>query len=73
MLIKVKFIKNEKPLGREYTYRSQIPLNVGDTVELPSGGIGTVTEIDVPKESVKAYAEKIKEIVGKKEEEKAET
>lgn len=69
MLIKVKFIKNEKPSGREYTYRSPIPLNVGDMVELPSGRIGTVTETNVPEESVKAYAEKIKEIVGLKESE----
>lgn len=67
MFIKIKFIKNEKPSGREYTYRSQIPIEVGDLVELPSGGIGVVTEVNVPEEEVEPYKDKIKEISGRKE------
>lgn len=67
MFIKIKFIKNEKLSEREYTYLSQIPVEVGDLVELPSGGIGVVTEVNVPEEEVESYKDKIKEISGKKE------
>lgn len=67
MLIKIKFIKNEKPSGREYTYRSQIPVEVGDLAELSSGGIGVVTEVNVPEQEVESYKDKIKEISGRKE------
>lgn len=67
MLIKIKFIKNEKPSEREYTYLSQIPIEIGDLVELPSGGIGVVTEVNVPEEEVESYKDKIKEISGRKE------
>lgn len=67
MFIKIKFIKNEKPSEREYTYLSQIPIEVGDLVELPSGGIGVVTEVNVPEEEVDPYKDKIKEISGRKE------
>lgn len=64
LLVKVRFIKYGIPSGREYTYRSQIPLVVGDTVELPNNGTGIVTEIDVPESKVESYAEKIKDIIG---------
>lgn len=67
MFIKIKFIKNEKPSGREYAYRSQIPVEVGDLVELPSGGIGVVIDVNVPEEEVESYKDKIKEISGRKE------
>lgn len=67
MLIKVRFIKNGSPSGREYTYRSSIPLLVGDTVELPNNGTGIVTEVDVPESEVETYADKINGIIGLKE------
>lgn len=66
MLIKVRFIKEDKPYGREYTYSSKIPVKIGDMVELPGGGIGIVTSVNVPKKEVEAYLDKIKKIVGKK-------
>lgn len=67
MFIKVKFIKNGSPYGKDYTYRSTVPVSAGDVVELPGRGTGIVTEINVPEESVRAYADKIKEIVGIKD------
>lgn len=68
MLIKVKFLKGEKPSGREYTYRSDGQVNVGDMVQINSSAKGIVTEIDVPEEEVAAFADKVKSIVGLVEE-----
>lgn len=67
MLIKVMFIKNGSPSGREYTYRSKISVVTGDMVELPSNGTGIVTEVDVPESEVESYVGKIKDIIGLKE------
>lgn len=62
MYVKVKFIKNGEPRGREYTYKSTFPVRVGHEVLLPGGGNGVVTEINVPEGSVAAFADKVKEI-----------
>lgn len=62
MYIKVKFLKNGEPNGREYTYKATFPVEVGQEVVLPSGGKGAVTEIDVPEEEVESFKNKIKEI-----------
>ena len=62
MYVKVKFIKNGEPRGREYTYKSTFPVRVGHEVLLPGGGNGVVTEINVPDGSVAAFADKVKEI-----------
>ena len=62
MYVKVKFIKNGEPRGREYTYKSTFPVRVGHEVLLPGGGNGVVTEINVPEGSVAAFADNVKEI-----------
>ena len=62
MYIKVKFLKNGEPHGREYTYKATFPVEVGQEVLLPGGGNGVVTEIDVPEGSVAAFADKVKDI-----------
>ena len=68
MLIKVQFLKNDKPHGRAYTYDSgEFVVAVGDKVTLPNGK-GMVTEVDVPEEEVAAFRDKIKAITGKIEE-----
>ena len=64
MLIKVKFLKGDKPSGREYTYRSNIPVKFSDKVQINSSAKGIVTEVDVPKEEIAAFADKVKSIVG---------
>lgn len=67
MFIKVRFIREGSPVGREYTYSSKIPVEVGEQVELPTGGIGVVTEVNIPEEEIASYRDKIREIIGKKE------
>ena len=62
MYIKVKFLKNGEPHGREYTYKAAFPVSVGQEVILPGGGNGVVTEINVPEEDVESFKDKIKEI-----------
>lgn len=64
MLIKVQFLKGDKPSGRDYTYRSNVPVKVGDKVQINSSAKGIVTEVDVPEEEVAAFADKVKSIVG---------
>ena len=62
MYVKVKFIKNGEPRGREYTYKSTFPVRVGHEVLLPGGGNGVVTEINVSDEDVESFKDKIKEV-----------
>lgn len=64
MLIKVKFLKNEVPQGREYTYESLNPVNVEDKVTI-GNATAVVTGINVSEEEVAAYRDKIKTINGK--------
>lgn len=68
MLIKCRFLKNEAPYGREYTYRSEVKVAIGDIVQINASTRGMVTEIDVPEETVKGFADKVKTIIGKVEE-----
>lgn len=70
MYVKVKFIKNGEPRGREYTYKSTFPVRVGQEVILTGGGNGVVTEINVPKEEVERFKDRIKEIESVVEESK---
>ena len=62
MYIKVKFLKNVEPHGREYTYKATSPVRAGQEVLLPGGGNGVVTEINVPEKDVESFKDKIKEI-----------
>lgn len=62
--IKVKFIKGDEPVGREYTYSSEMPVNIGDMVELPGSAKGIVTAVEVPESAVAGFKDKIKPIKG---------
>ena len=70
MYVKVKFIKNGEPQGREYTYKATFPVRVGHEVILPGGGDRVVTEINVPKEEVESFKDRIKEVESVVEESK---
>lgn len=70
MYIKVKFLKNGEPHGREYTYKATFPVEVGQEVILPGGGNGVVTEINVPAKEVESFNDKIKEVESVVEESK---
>lgn len=70
-LIKLKFLRNGEPSGREYTYICKSDVLVGDTVivrppespdhEPPKG---VITMVDVPESEVESFKDKLKEIVG---------
>lgn len=62
-LVSVRFTRNGKPEGRNYSYWAERSVRVGNEVRLPSGGIGIVTEINVPAETVAGYWGEIEEIV----------
>ena len=70
MYIKVRFLKNGEPNGREYTYKATFPIEVGQEVILPGGGNGIVTDIDVPEKDVESFNDKIKEVESVVEESK---
>lgn len=69
MLIKFRFLKNSLPYGKEYTYRSTEDVKVGDHVQVNPMSKGVVTAVNVPEEEVAAFADKIRTITGKSEEE----
>ena len=66
-LIKARFLRYGEPSGREYTYISNIPVKVGDLVQLNERGQGIVTEIDVPESGVERFKDRLKTIIGKVE------
>lgn len=63
--IKVKFLKNNQPTGRAYTYRSTVLVSPGDIVQIDATKKGIVVDEPVDMEWVKTYGtENIREIVG---------
>lgn len=68
MLIKAQYLRNGRPAGNEYTYRSNCAVKIGDAVKLPNGATAVVSAVNVPEEEVAAFADKVKSIVGKCEE-----
>lgn len=64
--IKVKFLKNGKPSGRAYTYRTPVNVTPGDIVQINEKGQGIVVDESVDMDWVEVYgADKIKCIIGK--------
>ena len=61
MLVKVRFLRNGEPAGRAYTYLTDLELQVGDRV-LAGKSVAEVVELDVPKEEVAAFADRLKRI-----------
>ncbi|HBI71650.1 MAG TPA: hypothetical protein DEG06_05165 [Lachnospiraceae bacterium] len=66
-LIKARFLRYGEPSGREYTYISNVPVKVGDLVQLNERGQGIVTEINVPESEVESFRDRLKSIIGKVE------
>lgn len=69
-IIKVRFLKEDKPIGKEYTYYSPVTVKPGDIVQINSNAKGVVVEADVPEAEIEAYRDKVKTIVGLVEEKK---
>lgn len=71
-LVKLKFLRDGKPRGREYTYISKSKVDVGDIVavrkpdkegvEIPKG---IITKVNVPEKEVESFKDRLKEIAGK--------
>lgn len=71
-LVKLRFLRDGKPQGREYSYISKDKVEVGDIVvvrepdypgaEAPKG---IITIVDVPETEVEKFKDRLKEIVGK--------
>lgn len=72
-IIKVRFLKEDKPAGKCYTYFSPVIVKTGDIVQVNGSTKGVVVEVDVPEWEVEPYREKIKSIVGLAEEKPTET
>jgi len=64
-VIKLKFKRGEEAKGREYTYYTSCPVEIGDIVEIDKGKLGIVTAIDVPEEEILQFKEWAKTIIGK--------
>lgn len=72
-LVKLQFLRNGEPSGREYTYISKSAVAVGDTViireaeEGKEAPKGIITAVNVPYSEVESFKDKLKAIVGKEE------
>ncbi len=64
-IIKVRFLKNDVPQGRPYTYFSNDQVTHGDLVKINEQATGVVVEVDVPEEEIKDFRDKVKFIHGK--------
>ncbi len=69
-IIKVKFLRNDQPSGRAYTYFSEEEVKVGDSVQINSQAKGIVTEVDIPEVEIESFKHLVKFIHGKATEEK---
>lgn len=63
MFVKTRFLKNDTAVGKEYTYKCNDDVKVGDVVKAqPDGGMAVITEINVPEKEVYSYKDKLKEV-----------
>lgn len=67
MLIKARYIKADKPAGREYTFESDVIVKLGDVIMIGKAQ-AVVTNTNVPEEEVLPFRDKLKKIDGKAEE-----
>nr|WP_325297110.1 hypothetical protein [uncultured Dysosmobacter sp.] len=67
-IIKVQFFKGSIPRGKEYTYFTPEPVEVGEVVDIETKH-GTaramVSAVDVPEAEIAAFRDKAKTILGK--------
>ena len=77
-LIKLQFLKDGEPKGREYTYISNSEVEVGDVVQVreaedgKEAPTGIVTALNVPYSEVESFKDRLKAIIGKVEEKESE-
>lgn len=67
-IIKVKFFKGSIPTGREYTYLTPEPVDVGDVVDIETKMGKTramVCQVDVPEAEIAPFRARAKSIIGR--------
>lgn len=67
-IIKVKFFKGSLPVGREYTYFTPEPVDVGDVVDIETNhgkARAMVSQVDVPEAGIATFKDRAKSIIGK--------
>ena len=67
-IIKLRFLRNGEPAGREYTYYTNTEVAAGDIVELEARegtAKGIVTQVNVPEAEIAPFKDRAKTIIGK--------
>lgn len=69
-VIKLKYLRAGQPSGREYTFYTPAPVEIGDIVDiavvsLDNTSQGMVTAVNVPLEEIEAFKDRAKTIIGK--------
>ena len=69
-VIKLKYLRAGQPSGREYTFYTPAPVEVGDIVDIAvvspdNTSQGMVTAVNVPLEEIEAFKDRAKTIIGK--------
>ena len=67
-VIKLRFVRQGEPSGREYTYFTNVDVAVGDLVDIDGrSGLsqGVVTAINVPEKEIEPFKDVAKTILGK--------
>ena len=61
MYVKAKYLKNDIPAGKAYTFEADVPVKIGDKISI--GKAQAVVEVvNVPEEEVSRYKDKIKKV-----------
>lgn len=61
MYVKAKYLKNDIPAGKAYTFEADVPVKIGDKISV--GKAQAVVEVvNVPEEEVLGYKDKIKKV-----------
>ncbi len=64
-VIKLQFVNQGVVQGREYTYFSEVDVEVGETVNIDGKKQGVITQINVPVAEIEKFKDKAKTIMGK--------
>lgn len=64
--VKARYLRNNIPMGPDYSFKTELDLKVGDHVALGMNGEkmvkGVVCRVDVPFEEVEPYLDRMKSI-----------
>ena len=61
MYIKAKYLKNDIPAGKAYTFETDASVKIGDKVSIGNAQ-AVVAVVNVPEEEVAGYKDKIKKV-----------